>query len=142
MVPPAIRPRSGRGGAPVGSLYDANIENLVEEYLKLDSQRGWKNPDPIDDCMESLRYLQELNPSMPFLDLLPVWERLADGILIARHAGTCVRIRKNPLFGKLFDARTMQPDDLMKKHGISRSHAFDLRKRALKMMQAEARRKK
>lgn len=86
----------------------------------------------------SAQYLYAVNPSLSLND----WYRLFHCILWTRHAGSFVRFRKRPKLEKLIDAGHMLPEELMKKHGIGRAHAHSLRALALKMKQAEARRKK
>lgn len=80
-------------------------------------------------------YLFAANPALSERD----WARFYGGILAFRYGGSYVRLRKRPLLAKLLDARAgMSVERLMDLHGISRSHAFTLRKLALKKTYAEA----
>ena len=81
--------------------------------------------DRLLDCGAGL--LHAINPGI----CLDSWRELFSAIVTARYGGSYVRIRKRPMLGKMSDARHMTPKELMEKYGISRGHAYRLRKNAL-----------
>lgn len=85
--------------------------------------------------LSAARYLNAINPSFTSLE----WAQLFAAVLCRVRGGEFVRIRKRPKLAKLLDAEYMTVDDLMKRHGISRRHAFNLRKEAVEIRRKRAR---
>ena len=83
------------------------------------------------------RYLNAINPSFTKGD----WAQLFNAVLRRLHGGTFVRIRKRPKLAKLLDANFMPVDRLMAKYGISRRHAFNLKKEAIELRRKSSRQK-
>ncbi|MBK8890580.1 MAG: hypothetical protein IPN75_09365 [Dechloromonas sp.] len=82
-------------------------------------------------------YLNAINPSFT----VPEWAHLFTAVLCRVHGGEFVRIRKRPKLAKLLDADFMPVDRLMAKYGISRRHAFNLKKEAVEIRRRRAREK-
>jgi hypothetical protein len=82
-------------------------------------------------------YLHAINPSFSKGE----WAQLFYAVLRAINGCTYVRIRKRPKLAKLHDAYFLTVPHLMEKYGISRRHAFNLRREAHEIRINAARKK-
>ncbi|MDO8313912.1 MAG: hypothetical protein Q7T00_01520 [Rugosibacter sp.] len=76
----------------------------------------------MDFIPAAVAFLFAVNPSLsPAL-----WNQLFMAVLRERYGGTTVRLKKRPAESKRLDAKRMTAAQLMDKHGIGRSRAYQL----------------